>query len=116
MRALGLIETRGLVGALEASDAALKAAEVNLVCIEHAEVGLACVKLRGEVADVRAAVDAGAEHARRVGELVATHVIPSPDEMTEQVIEHIPEVSPTTGAPDGIAPRKPIEPKRGRKS
>ncbi len=106
MQAVGLIETIGLVGALEASDAALKAAEVTMANIEHAEIGYACVKIRGEVADVRAAVDAGGAAARRVGELVGTHVIPRPDGETELVIEHEPQESPDTGVRDGLAPTK----------
>lgn len=76
--ALGLIETRGLVGAMEAADAGLKAAEVKLFGTERADAGLVTVKFVGEVAAVKAAVDAGAAAAERVGQLVAVHVIPRP--------------------------------------
>lgn len=77
--ALGLIETRGYIGTLEAADAALKAGQVEIVSSQKADAGLVTVMLRGDVASVRAAVDAGAAAARRVGELVSVHVIPMPD-------------------------------------
>lgn len=78
--ALGLIETRGLVGSIEAADAMLKAANVRLVGKEHIGGGLVTVMVRGEVGAVKVAVDAGAEAARRVGELLSVHVIPRPHE------------------------------------
>jgi ethanolamine utilization protein EutM len=84
--ALGLIETRGLVGAIEAADAMTKAAEVKLVGKERADAGLMTVKIIGDVAAVRAAVDAGAAAAQRVGELVSAHVIPRPADDTEVLI------------------------------
>jgi microcompartment protein CcmL/EutN len=84
--ALGLIETRGLIGAIEAADAATKAADVTLVGKERADAGLMTIKLRGDVAAVRAAVDAGAAAAQRVGELVSAHVIPRPDDEVEILI------------------------------
>jgi microcompartment protein CcmL/EutN len=84
--ALGMIETKGLVGAIEAADAMTKAAEVTLVGKERTGGGLILVKITGDVAAVRAAVDAGAAAAQRVGELVSTHVIPRPDDGTEILI------------------------------
>ncbi len=84
--ALGLIETRGLVGAIEAADAMTKAADVKLIGKERADAGLITVKIIGDVAAVRAAVDAGAAAAKRVGELVSAHVIPRPAEETEMLI------------------------------
>jgi ethanolamine utilization protein EutM len=84
--ALGLIETRGLVGAIEAADAAVKAADVELIGRERAKAGLITIKIRGDVAAVKAAVDAGAAAAQRVGELVSVHVIPRPDDDTEILI------------------------------
>ena len=78
--ALGLIETRGLVGALEAADAGVKAANVRLLGTERADAGLVTVKFLGDVASVKAAVDACAAAAQRVGQLVAVHVIPRPHE------------------------------------
>lgn len=77
-RALGLIETRGLVGAVEAGDAGVKAAHVELCGMEYALGGLVSVHFQGDVAAVKAAVDAGAAAAERVGELVSVHVIPQP--------------------------------------
>ncbi len=84
--ALGLIETRGLVGAIEAADAAVKAADVELIGKERIDAGYVTIKLRGDVAAVRAAVDAGGAAAQRVGELVSVHVIPRPDDGTEILI------------------------------
>ncbi len=78
MEALGLIETKGLVGSIEAADAAVKAAKVELVHKEYIGAGYVTILLRGDVASVKAATDAGAAAARRVGELVAVHVIPRP--------------------------------------
>ena len=79
-RALGLVETKGFVGAIEAADAGLKAANVQLLASERADAGLVTVMFGGDVAAVRAAVDAGAAAAQRVGHLVSSHVIPRPHE------------------------------------
>lgn len=76
--ALGLIETKGLVGAVEAADAMCKAARVTLLSKEMSGGGLVTVMVRGEVGAVKAAVEAGVVGARRVGEVVSTHVIPRP--------------------------------------
>jgi ethanolamine utilization protein EutM len=76
--ALGLVETRGLVGAIEAADAGLKAANVRLYGTERADAGLVTVKFTGDVAAVKAAVDAGSAAAARVGQLVSSHVIARP--------------------------------------
>jgi len=76
--ALGMVETRGMVGSIEASDAMVKAADVILVSYVKIGGGYVTAVVRGDVAAVKAAVDAGAEAARRVGELVGTHVIPRP--------------------------------------
>jgi ethanolamine utilization protein EutM len=80
-----MIETRGLVGAIEASDAMCKTAHVRLVRYERIEGALVAVAVRGPVADVESAVDAGAAAAARVGELVARHVIPAPEPQLENV-------------------------------
>jgi microcompartment protein CcmL/EutN len=77
--AVGLIETRGLVAAIEACDAALKSADVKLISIDRVDAGLMTVKIVGDVAAVQSAVDAGQMAAARVGTLVAAHVIPRPD-------------------------------------
>lgn len=107
MRALGLIETKGLVGAIEASDAAVKAADTILAQIEYTVPGLVTVKLRGEVADVKAAVDAGSAAARRVGEVVSVHVIPNPHEELEGIILYKPENTMT--GPDARGGANPDE-------
>ena len=77
-RALGMVETRGFVGATEAADAMVKAAAVEIEKREYAEAGLVTILVRGDVAAVKAATDAGAVAAARVGELVSVHVIPRP--------------------------------------
>jgi ethanolamine utilization protein EutM len=76
--ALGMVETKGLVAMIEAADAMVKAANVRLVGYEKIDAGLVTAIVRGEVGAVKAAVDAGAAAARRVGEVVSTHVIPRP--------------------------------------
>lgn len=76
--ALGMIETRGFIGAVEAADAMLKAANVNLVGTEKIGSGLVSVLVKGDVGAVKAAVDAGSSAANNVGEVVSTHVIPRP--------------------------------------
>jgi len=93
--ALGMIETRGLVGAIEAADAMVKAAKVELFGKEKATAGLVTMYVSGEVGAVKAATDAGAAAARRVGELVSVHVIPRPH---SQVVERI---LPPMHAPGG---------------
>ncbi|MFT5051301.1 MAG: ethanolamine utilization protein EutM [Chlamydiales bacterium] len=84
--ALGMVETKGLVGAIEAADAMVKAAMVDLVGKERATGGLITFFVRGEVGAVKAATDAGAAAARRVGELVSVHVIPRPHEQLERIL------------------------------
>ncbi len=84
--ALGMIETRGLVGSVEAADAMVKAAKVALVGKEVIGGGYVTVMVRGEVGAVKAAVDAGAAAAKRVGELVSVHVIPRPHSDVEQIL------------------------------
>ncbi|MDR0886643.1 MAG: BMC domain-containing protein [Clostridiales Family XIII bacterium] len=84
--ALGMIETKGLVGAVEAADAMVKAANVNLIGYEKIGSGLVTVMVRGDVGAVKAATDAGAAAARAVGEVVSIHVIPRPHLDTERII------------------------------
>ena len=84
--ALGLIETRGLVASIEAADAMVKAANVYLVGKEHVGGGLVTVMVRGDVGAVKAATDAGAAAASRVGELVSVHVIPRPHGEIEDIL------------------------------
>ncbi len=84
--ALGLVETRGFVGAIEAADAMVKAANVRLVGREKTGSGLVTVMVRGDVGAVKAATEAGSEAARRVGELVSVHVIPRPHADVEDLL------------------------------
>lgn len=88
-QALGLIETKGLVGAIEAADAMLKAAQVTLVGKERASGALINIRVVGDVAAVKSAVDAGAAAAQRVGELVSAHVIPRPDDQIDAILKPI---------------------------
>ena len=100
MKALGMIETRGLVAAIEAADAMVKAANVTLACKERVGGGLVTVMVRGDVGAVKAATDAGAAAAERVGELISVHVIPRPHEELEEIL----------GDPDDAAPKAPEGP------
>jgi microcompartment protein CcmL/EutN len=104
--ALGLIETKGLIGAIEAADAMVKAANVKLVSKENITAALVTVKVIGDVAAVKAAVDAGAAAAQRVGQLVSAHVIPRPDDQLDELI-YSPQLEETQSR---------IAIKRGKKS
>lgn len=84
--ALGLIETKGLIGAIEAADAMLKTANVQLISKEKISAGLVTIKIVGEVAAVKAAVDAGAAAAQKVSQLISAHVIPRPDDQLDNLI------------------------------
>ena len=86
MNALGMIETKGLVGSIEAADAMVKAANVVLVGKEHVGGGLVTVMVRGDVGAVKAATDAGAAAAERVGELISVYVIPRPHNEVETIL------------------------------
>jgi ethanolamine utilization protein EutM len=86
MQALGMIETKGLVASIEAADAMVKAANVTLIGKEHVGGGLVTVMVRGDVGAVKAATDAGAAAAERVGELLSIHVIPRPHEEVETIL------------------------------
>jgi ethanolamine utilization protein EutM len=84
--ALGMVETKGLVGAVEAADAMVKSANVVLIGSEYVDGGYVTVMVRGDVGAVKAATDAGAAAAKRVGELVSVHVIPRPHEDVEMIL------------------------------
>ena len=86
--ALGMVETRGYIGAVEAADAMVKAANVVLIGSEYVGGGFVTVMVRGDVGAVKAATDAGGAAAKRVGELVSIHVIPRPHENVEMVLPH----------------------------
>ena len=85
-QALGMVETRGLVGAIEAADAMVKAANVTLIGKECIGSGLVTVMVRGDVGAVKASVEAGGSAVSRVGELVSSHVIPSPHDEVEPLL------------------------------
>ena len=89
MEALGMIETRGLTAAIEAADAMVKAAEVTLVGTEKIGSGLVSVMVRGDVGAVKAAVESGTAAAQRLGEIIATHVIPRPHTDVEKILPAI---------------------------
>lgn len=86
LQALGMIETKGLVGSIEAADAMVKAANVSLIGKVHVGGGLVTVMVRGDVGAVKAATDAGAAAASKVGELVSVHVIPRPHNDVEFIL------------------------------
>ena len=85
-QALGMVETKGVVGSIEAADAMVKAANVHLIGKVHVGGGLVTVMVRGDVGAVKAAVEAGGAAAKRVGELVSVHVIPRPHEDVEAIL------------------------------
>lgn len=87
--ALGMIETKGLVGAIEAADAMTKAANVTLIGKTNVGGGLICVMVRDDVGAVKAATEAGADAAQRVGELLSVHVIPRPHSDIEKILPQV---------------------------
>jgi len=109
-QALGLVETKGLVASIEAADAMLKASKVRLVGKERALAGLITIVVVGDVAAVKASVDAGAAAAQRVGELVSVHIIPKPDDQIKTILP-IDDVKKTFTSQEKIKPilSKPAE-------
>ena len=89
LEALGMVETKGLIGSVEAADAMVKAARVTLIGKEKIGGGYVTVMVRGDVGAVKAATDAGAAAARRVGELVSVHVIPRPHQEVEKILPKV---------------------------
>ena len=87
--ALGMVETKGLVGSIEAADAMTKSANVTLVGYEKIGSGLVTTMVRGDVGAVKAAVDAGAAAAEKVGTVVSKHVIPRPHQDVEKILPHL---------------------------
>ncbi len=119
-KALGLVETKGLVGAIEAADAMVKTAAVQLIGIENTIAALLTVKVVGETGAVKAAVDAGASAAEKVGELISCHVIPRPHDDTESIVyNQSDEIGPggsdanPTGDVASTKGRGPLEDERG---
>ena len=99
-----MIETRGLVGSIEAADAMLKAANVTLASKTHVGGGLVTVMVRGDVGAVKAAVDAGAAAAERVGELISVHVIPRPADDVEHILDPLTPPEPPAGPEPELEP------------
>lgn len=98
LEALGMIETRGFIGAVEAADAMVKAANVNLIGWNKVGSGLVSVLIRGDVGAVKAATDAGAAAAQRVGELTSVHVIPRPHNDIDSAITELEKLSAPAAA------------------
>lgn len=109
MNALGMIETRGLVASIEAADAMVKAASVTLISKTHIGGGLVTVMVEGDVGAVKAATDAGAAAAERVGELISVHVIPRPAADVAHILDRRPEPKPEP-EPEPPAPEPEPEP------
>ena len=112
-QALGLIETRGLVGAIEAADAMVKAARVKFLGRQKVKGGLVAVMVTGDVGAVKAAVDAGAAACKRVGKLVSAHVIPRPHDDIDAMI---PAGTDVDKAPQKKKPQPKASPKKTKKS
>jgi len=108
--ALGLIETKGLVGAIEAADAMVKAANVKIIDKEKVTGGLIIIKVMGETAAVKASVDAGSVAAQRVGELVSAHVIPRPDDQLDVLLFDKKVENKEINEVKKVAPKKVITP------
>lgn len=96
MKALGLVETKGMVGAIEAADVALKTAQVELINKVHTKGGLVCIEIEGDVAAVKAAVEAAVTATKNLGVYIGSHVIPRPDDSVEKIINRIPTPSEKT--------------------
>jgi ethanolamine utilization protein EutM len=106
-RALGMVETRGLVASIEAADAMVKAANVQLLSKEKITAGLVTILIVGETAAVKSAVDAGAAAAQRVGELVSTHIIPRPDDQIDDMVSGNPPKKAKQEKPKTVTEKKP---------
>jgi len=110
MKALGLIETRGMVGAIVAADIALKTAQVELINKEYTKGGLVCIEFEGDVAAVKASVEAAVMAIKDMGVLIASHVIPRPDDSVEKIIKR--KVEPSI---EEVTQKKVEETKKGIK-
>lgn len=107
-QAIGMIETRGLIGSIEAADAMIKAANVSIVKQEMIDGGIVTVIVKGDVGAVQAAVSAGEEAAKRTGELLGAHVIPRPDTDVYEMLDPTPK--PVVPEPPVKKPAKPAPP------
>ena len=116
LEALGMVETKGFVGAVEAADAMVKAANVELIGKEYIGAGYVTIFVRGDVGAVKAATDAGAAAARRVGELISVHVIPRPHGEVERVLPKGIGYSPDEKALQGGGNRQQLGEGEGEKN
>ena len=112
-QAIGMIETKGLIGSIEAADAMIKASNVSLVKQEMVDGGIVTVIVQGDVGAVQAAVEAGRDAAARVGELLGSHVIPRPDESVYGMVKPAPAFEPQ--APMQEKQAEPAKPKSTKK-
>jgi microcompartment protein CcmL/EutN len=113
--ALGMVETKGLVGSIEAGDVMVKTANVRLVDAEYIKNGYVTIKCIGEVAAVKAAVDAAASAAQRVGQLISTHVIPRPADEVEFIIRKLKPATKVAAAEPTAEAKPKKEPKQAEK-
>ena len=117
IKSIGLIETLGMAGAVEAADTALKAANVSLLGYELNRAGYVTIKLTGDVAAVQAAVASGAAAARKLGNLIATHVLPRPDAQVIQAHIRIPDTrTPLPGPGNKKSKGKPVPAEKGTRT
>ncbi|GKV63941.1 MULTISPECIES: BMC domain-containing protein [Sporosarcina] len=106
-QAIGMIETKGLIGSIEAADAMVKASNVELVSQEMVDGGIVTVIVQGDVGAVQAAVDAGRDAAARVGELLGAHVIPRPDDSVYEMVKPPEPVMPEVKKPAEVKAKAP---------
>ena len=106
MKALGLIETKGMVGAIVAADIALKTAQVELINREHTKGGLVCIEFEGDVAAVKASVEAAVTAIKDMGVYVGSHVIPRPDDSVEKIIKRKNKTSKEETVEEKVEERK----------
>lgn len=106
MKALGLIETKGMVGAIVAADVALKTAQVELINREHTKGGLVCIEFEGDVAAVKASVEAAVTAIKDMGVYVGSHVIPRPDDSVEKIIKRKNKTSKEETVEEKVEERK----------
>ena len=106
MKALGLIETKGMVGAIVAADVALKTAQVELINREHTKGGLVCIEFEGDVAAVKASVEAAVTAIKDMGIYVGSHVIPRPDDSVEKIIKRKNKTSKEETVEEKVEERK----------
>lgn len=115
-QAIGMIETKGLIGSIEAADAMIKAANVKLIKQEFIDGGIVTVIVQGDVGAIQAAVDAGRQAAERVGELLGAHVIPRPDESVYKMVEPLDYEEYQKQQNQPVEPVLPVKEDKGKKT